>query len=108
MVLFLCNFFLAFWLSTQYIVNSAEFEPLKPSENYGLNQVIIDQDEQNNVIYLFNWKLLPNDEILFEVHAKNLGWVGIGISMSCGMRGADIAIGWVDSNGTTNLRVFIY
>lgn len=102
--------YMLFCLSHQ-IVNSVsikndKLEPLKPSENYGKNAIIVDQDENNNIIYMFFWKLLANnDEIQFEVHAKNLGWVGLGISMSGGMRGADIAMGWVDSNGKPHIRV---
>jgi hypothetical protein len=106
---FLITLFLGVSIA-QHGVNSASyakntFSPLKPSENYGINENIVYRDDSNNTVYMFFWKLLSDDEILFEVHAKTLGWVGFGISMSGGMRGADIAIGWVDANGKPHLKV---
>jgi hypothetical protein len=108
--IFLLAIFLGVSLA-QHFVNSASYgrntlSPLKPSENYGINEMIVHRDDNNDTIYMFFWKLMSNNEILFEVHAKTLGWVGFGISMSGGMRGADIAMGWVDSKGTPHLKVF--
>jgi hypothetical protein len=80
----------------------AALEPLKPSENY-TNVAYIDDQNQNQ--YVLYWKLIGSDEIQFEAHCKTTGWVGIGLSPNGGMKGSDIAIGWVDSNKKGYLKV---
>jgi hypothetical protein len=45
--------------------------------------------------YLLYWKLTASNVIQFELYCKSNGWVGIGVSPSGSMFGADIAIGWV-------------
>lgn len=59
-------------------------------------------------------------EITFEFHVKTTGWIGLGISpgrgispihysyislVAGGMKGADIAISWVDSSGELYVQV---
>jgi hypothetical protein len=61
-------------------------------------------------------------EIIFELHVKSTGWIALGISpgkifvwcffqlsvilySAGGMKGADIAVGWVDSSGNVYLQV---
>ncbi|CAF1224031.1 unnamed protein product [Rotaria sp. Silwood1] len=43
-------------------------------------------------------------EIMFELHIKSTGWIALGISPAGGMKGADIAVGWVDSSGNVFLQ----
>ncbi|CAF2458331.1 unnamed protein product [Rotaria sp. Silwood2] len=43
-------------------------------------------------------------EIIFELHIQTTGWIALGISPAGGMRGADIAIGWVDSLGKVTIQ----
>ncbi|CAF0775985.1 unnamed protein product [Adineta ricciae] len=43
-------------------------------------------------------------EITFELHIKSTGWIALGISPAGGMKGADIAIGWVESSGKVFLQ----
>jgi hypothetical protein len=60
-------------------------------------------DEQPDLYKIF-WKQIDNEEIMFELHCKSKGWIGMGISPNGDMAGADIAIGWVDSNGNSYLK----
>ena len=48
-----------------------------------------------------------NESIHFAVEVKTTGWVGFGISagLSGSMKGADIVMGWVDSQGKGHLKV---
>ncbi|CAF3465404.1 unnamed protein product [Rotaria socialis] len=43
-------------------------------------------------------------EITFELHMKTIGWIALGISPAGGMKGADIAVGWVDSSGKAHIQ----
>ncbi|CAF4000838.1 unnamed protein product [Rotaria sordida] len=43
-------------------------------------------------------------EIIFELHVKSTGWIGLGLSPAGGMKGADIAVGWVESSGNVYLQ----
>ena len=61
-----------------------QLQPLVPSEDY-THSLVVDEDEPEK--YQVLWKLTNNDEIQFEVHAKTLGWVGMGISPNGGMPG---------------------
>ena len=63
--------------------------PFKPSESYTY-KIIIDEDEPE--LYQLLWKINNNDEIVFEVHVKTTGWIGIGISSNGGMAGQRINI----------------
>ena len=65
-------------------LKAAVFKPLAPSETYTHSEHIDDENKEQYVIF---WKLLPNDEIQFEVHCKTSGWVGLGISANGGMKG---------------------
>ncbi|CAF1310464.1 unnamed protein product [Rotaria sordida] len=35
---------------------------------------------------------------------KTIGWIGLGLSPAGGMKGADIAVGWVDSSGKAHIQ----
>ncbi|CAF2711169.1 unnamed protein product [Rotaria sp. Silwood2] len=52
------------------------------------------------------WWTIDDDEkeIMFELHIKSTGWVALGISPAGGMKGADIAVGWVESSGNVYLQ----
>ncbi|CAF1240142.1 unnamed protein product, partial [Didymodactylos carnosus] len=41
-------------------------------------------------------------EITFELHVKTIGWIALGITG--GMKGADIAVGWVDYSGKAHIQ----
>ncbi|UJR17775.1 hypothetical protein I4U23_004673 [Adineta vaga] len=43
-------------------------------------------------------------DITFELHVKTTGWIALGISPAGGMKGADIAIGWVDFSGKSFIQ----
>ncbi|UJR07225.1 hypothetical protein I4U23_011513 [Adineta vaga] len=59
---------------------------------------------QVNVADLF-WSVNDTkEEIIFELHIKSTGWIALGISPAGGMKGADIAIMWVDSLGNVTLQ----
>ena len=48
--------------------------------------------------YTVFWKF-DNEFITFEVHAETTGWVGFGITPNGDMKGSDMVIGWVPSQG---------
>jgi hypothetical protein len=58
--------------------------PFQPSESY-THKIIIDDEEPE--LYQLLWKINNNDEIIFEVHDKTTGWIGLGISSNGGMAG---------------------
>ncbi|CAF1123173.1 unnamed protein product [Adineta ricciae] len=59
---------------------------------------------QTNVADLW-WSVNDTQqEITFELHIRSLGWIALGISPAGGMKGADIAIMWVDSQGKVVLQ----
>jgi hypothetical protein len=78
-----------------------DLKPLEPSENY-MFSVNIDEDDANLYKLFWNYSM-QNEEILFEIHCKTLGWVGFGLSPTGNMVNSDIAIGWVDNNGKAYL-----
>ncbi|CAF0896019.1 unnamed protein product [Adineta steineri] len=43
-------------------------------------------------------------EITFEYHVKSTGWIALGISPAGGMKGADIAVEWVETSGKVYLQ----
>lgn len=64
---------------------------------------------KENGEYMIYWKvtgLTQNDQITIEIHAKTLGWIGIGLSPNGGMPGSDIVIGgWNDKTAKPYLYV---
>lgn len=68
--------------------------PLKSAENYTRQLQLKDNGD-----YVVYWKVSgfsDSDEIIFEIHARTLGWIGFGLSPNGGMPGADIVIGGLD------------
>ena len=58
--------------------------------------------------YKLYWSIKDADKsIHFAVEVNTTGWVGFGISagLSGSMKGADMVIGWVDSQGKGHLQV---
>ena len=58
--------------------------------------------------YKLYWSVKDADKsIHFAAEVKTTGWVGFGISagLSGNMKGADIAMGYVDSTGNGHLKV---
>ncbi len=52
-------------------------------------------------IYILYWSLNHTD-IIFEVHAKTTsGWFSFGLSPNGNFMGADLVIGWINSDGQT-------
>ena len=43
--------------------------------------------------------------IMFEISAETDGWLGLGLSPTGTMAGADLAIGWFDQHGTAHSKV---
>jgi len=70
----------------------------------------LDLDTENGL--KVKWKNSPAPQesngarwLTMEVFARTKGYVGLGFSPHGGMDGADIVIGWVDSNGIAHLKV---
>ena len=61
-----------------------QLQPLVPSEAY-TNSLFVDENVPEQ--YQIFWKLINEEEIQFEVHAKTIGWVGMGLSPDGGMTG---------------------
>ena len=54
------------------------------------------------------WSVKDTDKSMhFAVEVNTTGWVGFGISagLSGSMKGADMVVGWVDSQGKGHLQV---
>ena len=81
---------LKFLIATTFcfiLINAAtikQLQTLVPSETY-THSLIVDVDEPEQ--YQIFWKLINEEEIQFEVHAKTIGWVGMGLSPDGGMTG---------------------
>lgn len=61
-------------------------------------------DEDGDVI--LEWDPSDEEEVIFRVTAKTLGYVGIGFNEKTNMKGADILLAWVDDHtGIINLLV---
>lgn len=61
-------------------------------------------DEDGDVI--LEWDPSDEEEVIFRVTAKTLGYVGIGFNEKTSMKGADILLAWVDDHtGIVNLLV---
>jgi hypothetical protein len=52
---------------------------------------IVDFDDNYRLLWTSN-----NQDVTFEIHAKTLGYVGLGFSKDGSLMEADLAIGWVD------------
>ena len=75
-----------FFLNFTWI--SAALKPLVPSEAY-MQSFSVDKKNPNQ--FKIFWSVIKN-EILFEVHCKTTGWVGVGISPDGKMIGGYISI----------------
>ncbi|CAF4296506.1 unnamed protein product, partial [Rotaria magnacalcarata] len=53
------------------------------------------------------WWTIDNGakDITFELHMKTTGWIALGISPGGGMEGADIGVGWVDTEGKVHFQL---
>lgn len=61
-------------------------------------------DEDGDVI--LEWDPSDDEEVIFRVTAKTLGYVGIGFNEKSHMMGADILLAWIDDHtGVVNLLV---
>lgn len=61
-------------------------------------------DEDGDVV--LEWDPSDEEEVIFRVIAKTLGYVGIGFNEKTNMKGADILLAWVDDHtGIVNLLV---
>lgn len=61
-------------------------------------------DDDGDVI--LEWDPSYEDEVMFKVTARTLGYVGIGFNEKTSMKGADILLAWVeDHTGVVNLLV---
>ena len=43
--------------------------------------------------------------LIYQITCETTGWIGLGLSPNGGMTGADIAIGWITSDGKAYLQV---
>ncbi len=82
-IIFVCSFIEIATANLEAEYDHAAF--LDPDENYQLFWSVKDTDKTMNI----------------AVKVNTTGWVGFGISrgLSGSMKGADVVIGWVDSNG---------
>lgn len=61
-------------------------------------------DEDGDVI--LEWDPSDEEEVIFKVTARTLGYIGIGFNEKNNMKGADILLAWVDDHtGIVNLLV---
>ncbi|UJR14303.1 hypothetical protein I4U23_001293 [Adineta vaga] len=75
------------------------FFPIQPFVTYKYSAEL-----QENIADLW-WTIDDAErEITFELHIKSTGWIALGISPAGGMKGADIAVGWVESSGKVYLQ----
>lgn len=49
-----------------------------------------------------------SDYITFEVQVATKGWIGLGLSPSGSMAGADIVIVWIDNKGQAHITVILF
>ena len=69
------------------IIKQNILTPLEPSEPY-THDVSFDEDDED--LYKLFWKNINTDEILFEIHCRTIGWVGLGFSPNGNMEGSII------------------
>ncbi|XP_014663258.1 PREDICTED: LOW QUALITY PROTEIN: DBH-like monooxygenase protein 1 [Priapulus caudatus] len=79
---------------------------LQTSENFPQSALL--DPEGRVTLYWSNYThyllhMFDSTHIVFEIHAETTGWVGFGISPTGGMKGSDIATGWV-KNGNVYLQ----
>ncbi|WAR31718.1 MOXD1-like protein [Mya arenaria] len=60
---------------------------------------ILDEDASYILFWNFN-----DTHITFEAHVKTRGWVGLGLSENGNMFPADVAVGWVNADGSVELH----
>ncbi|XP_052790852.1 DBH-like monooxygenase protein 1 [Mya arenaria] len=60
---------------------------------------ILDEDASYILFWNFN-----DTHITFEAHVKTRGWVGLGLSENGDMYPADVAVGWVNADGSLELH----
>ncbi|XP_052790851.1 DBH-like monooxygenase protein 1 homolog [Mya arenaria] len=61
--------------------------------------IIMDEDASYILFWNFN-----DTHITFEAHVKTRGWVGLGLSENGNMFPADVAVGWVNADGSVELH----
>ncbi len=67
-----------------------------PTSDYANHIILVEPD-----IYILYWNY-TNEDILFETHVKNNGWSAFGLSPNGGMDNSDVAVTWLNDNGTIN------
>merc|ERR1719222_760595 len=66
----------------------------------GEHSAVLDGDQGNVVLY---WSII-DDYIYFKVECRCTGWVALGLSHTKSIKGADLAIGWISSNGQVVMK----
>ncbi|CAG0924235.1 unnamed protein product [Notodromas monacha] len=61
---------------------------------------IIDPAKGSKVRFWWGYNETDPSELFFVVSARAKGYVGIGFNNRGGMKGADMVLGWITSNGT--------
>ena len=75
--------------------------------NDWVHQFVLDTDTGVSL----KWKSTEDENesgslwLTMEMFAPTKGYVGVGFSPHGGMTGADIVLGWVDSNGIPHIKV---
>lgn len=60
----------------------------------------LSKDSSGQSVYELRWTFdAVRQTIAFNVQAKTVGWVGLGLSPDGGMVGSDVVTGWVNSTG---------
>jgi hypothetical protein len=90
-------------LSLQFTISNTAVEP---NQKLTLDGIISNNEyeftaEFSNGDFKVHWTL-SGDSITFGLEAKTTGWVSIGFGSSV-MSGADMVIGWVDSQGSVTV-----
>ena len=66
------------------------------------NQMMFDEG-RFKVYWTYDY---PTDMLHFKVEVRTMGWVSFGFTTTPqGMNNYDIAVGWIDANGTAYLQV---
>ncbi|XP_077997624.1 DBH-like monooxygenase protein 1 homolog [Glandiceps talaboti] len=80
-------------LTTAFITDLSTSTPVPSLDDFTHNTVL-----DGNEAYHLYWKF-DDKKIIFEVHVRTTGWVGLGFSPNGGMPGSDMIMGWVLDNG---------
>jgi len=83
---------IVFFIASAQLVNCKE----SPTANYKNSALLIEPD-----LYYLYWNHTEN-EILFEIHVKNDGWAGFGISPSGSMPNSNAIITWINKDGSVH------